>query len=85
MGNQSNMIQQLIEWMQEERRGLPFGDEGIYAYSAAIAKAKELQATEQCKWAVVDKDDVFDSNKDAKNYLEILDHPDYTIVKIIEP
>ena len=47
------------------------------------AKAKELQAAEQCKWAVVDKEKIFDTEEDARECC--LFFWDYTIVKIIEP
>jgi hypothetical protein len=119
------MIQQLIEWMDNKRKGwlrVPI----IYnQLTECITKAKELQATsiripdqsemkdmepdlldalnrftksklsqtptrlatEQCKWAVVHKNDTFNTLEDAENTKAgwLIDTTDYVTVKIIEP
>jgi Lhr-like helicase len=85
-------LQQLIEWMEEEKERhyciMTFEAEGaFYALKRAIEKAKELQATEQCKWAVVDKSAIFDSKEDAEQhfYTTFCNNLFHTIVKIMEP
>jgi hypothetical protein len=81
-----NQLQQLIEWMEEEIKEWSNAHDE-YRFGAkialrdAIVKAKELQATEQCKWAVVDKEKIFDTEEDARECC--LFFWDYTIVKII--
>jgi hypothetical protein len=80
-----------------------FGDIGrVTTLFQVIAKAKELQAeefafiskpfegiqaTEQCKWAVVHKNDTFESREDAEATKAgwLIDTTDYVTVKIIEP
>jgi hypothetical protein len=80
------MIQQLIEWMEEQRQYFD-SDIVLDMLDDSIAKAKELQATEQCKWAVVDKSATFNSKEDAEQHFDVTfcNNQFHTIVKIIEP
>lgn len=81
------MTQQLIEWMEEQKNENPRDYLLFEHYNAAIAKAKELQATEQSKWAVVHESAIFSDLEQAVKEKEDLGgiQSDYTIVKIIEP
>jgi hypothetical protein len=75
------MIQQLIEWMEKEVRSYQGIMEStgnsnqlialsnkINTIRKAISKAKELQATEQCKWAVVEEDCGCKSNQSCTKH-----------------
>jgi hypothetical protein len=86
------MIQKLIEWMEEEHDRIPINTvQGVterFIYRKCMDKVKELQATEQCKWAVVKESYLFDSKEQAEDILQAhiqSEIYDYTIVKIIEP
>jgi hypothetical protein len=94
------MTQQLIEWMEERIKsaGLTINESTdleqisdlsseIFTLRAVINKAKELQAAEQCKWAVVHESAIFSDLEQAVKEKEDLGgiQSDYTIVKIIEP
>jgi hypothetical protein len=81
------MIQQLIEWMEKEIKNPLCPDSTYLAYKMVIMKAKSLQATEQCKWAVVDKSATFNSKEDAEQHFDVTfcNNQFHTIVKIIEP
>jgi hypothetical protein len=83
------MIQQLIEWMEEqlkEARRYDTVDRLAYASCLDAAKtiqAKSLQATEQCKWAVVSKLCIYDNVEDAMKDNPYLNTSNYIIVKIV--
>jgi MoxR-like ATPase len=79
----NDKLQQLIEWMEGEKSKWLQSSIAYVVFDEAIFKAKELAAQAADKWAVVDKDEIYETSIEAESAIPEAFKDQFTIVKIV--